>query len=112
MYIYVHLLGYATAYPKGGHKRRRRKRKRRRRVSGSSDVAHTHRGDSSTSSSLAGMTSAGGGTPTPHAESAPGPSTTGGSTDASPANLIDLHTDTPSVPGESINGLMATLNLN
>lgn len=112
--LYVHLFGHATGYLKGGRKRRRR-RKRRTRVSGSSEVAHTNRADSSASSSQTGVTSAGGGTPaqlSTHADSAPGPSIIGGSTAVPPANLIDLHTDTPSVPGESINGLMATLNLN
>ena len=56
------------------------------------------------------MTSAGEGTSAQHADGVPGPTITGGSTDAPPANLIDLHADTlPSMPGENINGLIATL---
>ena len=118
MYKYAHLLGCATGYPKRGHKQRRRRRRRRNKTtSGSSGVATTKEAGSSVPSQHTGVPSAGGGTFSapahlpPHPDGATGSSIIGGSTDA--PNLIDLQADTqPSIPGDSINGLMETLNLN
>ena len=87
-----------------------------RRASDSSGSAHAKKTGSSAQSLHTGMTSAGGVTSAApahhpsHTDDASRPSSTGGPTGA--PNLIDLQSDTPSVPAESINGPMATLNLN
>ena len=95
-------------YPKRGRKRRRRSR--RKRAGGTpNSVVPTDAGSSAPSSHA----SAGGSVPTPQLSiptGAPCPSTTGGNADVPPANLIDLHSP-PSMPGENISGMMATMNI-
>ena len=111
---YTHSPDCITDYPKRGHKKRRRRRRRRKmrseRAEGTSDsVAPTDAGSSAPSSHA----SASGSAPTLQLSpptGAPGPTTVSGNVDAHPANLIDLHSP-PSMPGENISGMMATMNI-
>ena len=105
---YTHSPDCITDYPKRGRKKRRKMRSER--AEGTSDsVAPTDAGLSAPSSHA----SASGSAPTLQLSpptGAPGPTTVSGNVDAHPVNLIDLHSP-PSMPGENISGMMATMNI-
>ena len=101
---FIDLLENAIDYPRRGHKKRKKRRRKRpqRGARSSGSVAHTDAGPSESSS----HTPVGGSTSSAHLSP---PTSQNGALGLSSDNLIDFNSPPP---GQNINGLMETLNIN